>query len=73
MLSILLKTSTCKNVCIIIKVNSKCFLIQKIVDIPHVDFIKRGQHGVGVLCFLQPLGNLQSHPVHLHPLLRSRS
>lgn len=39
--------------------------------LPHVDFIKRRQHGSGVLRILQSLRDLQSHPVHLHPLFGS--
>jgi hypothetical protein len=34
-------------------------------DRAHVDLVEGGQHGVGVLRLLQPLRNLETHPVHL--------
>lgn len=37
--------------------------------IPHVNFVKCGQHSVGVLCFLQTGGDLETHAVHLDTLL----
>lgn len=33
---------------------------------PHVHLVEGGQHGGGVLSLLQPLGDPQPHPVHLH-------
>lgn len=39
-----------------------CFYRNK----PHINFIEGCQHGTGVLRFLQPLSDAQSHAVHLH-------
>ena len=36
-----------------------------LTSLPHVDLIKGCQHSAGVLGFLQPLGDPQSHAVHL--------
>lgn len=35
-------------------------------DPPHIHLIERGEHCAGVLSLLQPLGDPQPHPVHLH-------
>ncbi|MCP5656348.1 hypothetical protein NL311_28580, partial [Klebsiella pneumoniae] len=42
-------------------------------DVGHVDLVECRQHGVRVLSVLQTLSDALPHPVHLDPLLGTRT
>ena len=49
----------------------ECFA--QVHDAGHVDFVESGEHGAGVLGFLETLGDSDAHSIHFHASLASIS